>query len=216
MDTLIWSLQWTSTNFQTLRHSIPLQGSDGPGCPQQSPIPLPNASSSAGWSSSPFSTARVGQVTGRPWGSPDHSSQAPSCTEQFVYGWQWEVNCSVLSFSLMGWVERFGCQTGVRPRFSSLPHRVPLAAANTWLWVICQGWLYNGNGEMDCQLQLVFSDCLADEGLSAGLTALEHSGFSLRGKEPILNWVLKMKKGSRWLIFVFTCWRLSWPSWQAP
>lgn len=125
--------------------------------------------------------------------------------EQFVYVWRlWQANHSVPLFSVMGWAERFCCQTSLRPHFSSLPWRVPLAAANIWLWLICQGWLYNGNGEMDCQLQLVFSDCLADKGLSAGLTAPEHSGFSLGGKKPILQCALKMRKGSRWLIFLFT------------
>lgn len=140
-----------------------------------------------------------------PWrtsGSPVQISQISSSTERFVYGLWWQANRSVPSFSLTGWVERFCCQTSVRPHFSSLLRRVPLAAANIWLWLICQGWLYNGNGEMDCQLQLVFSDCLADEGLAAGLTALEHSRCRLGGKEPIFKWVLKMRKGSRWLIFL--------------
>ena len=141
-----------------------------------------------------------------PWqtqGSPVQISRISSCRERFVYGWWWQANHSVPCFSLTGWVERFGCQTSVRPHFSSLLRRVPLAAANIWLWLICQGWLYSGNGEMDCQLQLVFSDCLADEGLAAGLTALEHSRCRLGGKEPIFKWVLKMRKGSRWLIFFF-------------
>lgn len=91
----------------------------------------------------------------KPW---SHWPSSEMQSERFVYGWwYWQANRSVPLFSLMGWIERFGCQTSVRPHFSSLPHRVPLAAANIWLWLICQGWLYNGNGEMDCQLQLVFS-----------------------------------------------------------
>lgn len=151
-----------------------------------------------------------------PWqtqGSPVQISRISSCRERFVYGWWWQANHSVPCFSLTGWVERFGCQTSVRPHFSSLLRRVPLAAANIWLWLICQGWLYSGNGEMDCQLQLVFSDCLADEGLAAGLTALEHSRCRLGGKEPIFKWVLKMRKGSRWLIFFFFFYILAdaWP-----
>ena len=43
----------------------------------------------------------------------------------------------------------------------------------------------------------LLSDCLANEGLSAGLTAPEHTGFSLGGKEAILKYVLKMRKGSK-------------------
>ena len=192
-----WSLQWTSANFQTVRHSIPLQGSHGHSH---------NATAQSLFLSRmklfphPCSTDWSG-----PWrtsGSPVQISQILSSTERFVYGLWWQANCSVPSFSLTGWVERFGCQTSVRPHFSSLLRRVPLAAANIWLWLICQGWLYTGNGEMDCQLQLVFSDCLADEGLAAGLTALEHSRCRLGGKEPIFKWVLKMRKGSRWLIFL--------------
>lgn len=144
-------------------------------------------------------------------------------SEQFVYGWwKWQADHSVPWFSLMGWVERFGCQSSMRPHFSSLPHRVPLAAANIWLWLICQGWLYNGNGETDCQLQLVSSrtawqtrDFLKD------WQPPEHTGLSLGGKEPILKYVLKMRKGSEVTCILCTtlqetCWWVSWPSWQAP
>lgn len=72
------------------------------------------------------------------------------------------------------WVERFGCQTSVRPHFSSLPHRVPLAAASIWLWLICQGWLYNVQWKWRNGLPITasHSHCLANKSLSADLTAL--------------------------------------------
>lgn len=43
----------------------------------------------------------------------------------------------------------------------------------------------------------LLSDSLANEGLSAGLTAPEHTGFSPGGKEPVLECILKMRKGSK-------------------
>lgn len=43
----------------------------------------------------------------------------------------------------------------------------------------------------------LLSDCLVNEGLSAGLTAPQHTGFSLGGKKPVLKCVLKIRKGSK-------------------
>lgn len=49
---------------------------------------------------------------------------------------------------------------------------------------------------MDCQLQLVLSQTAwQTRGLSTGLTAQEHAGFSLEGKEPIFKCVLKDEEG---------------------
>lgn len=101
----------------------------------------------------------------------------------------------------MGWVERFSCQSSVRPHFSSPQCRVPLASANIWLWLICQGWLYNGNGEMDCQLQLVLSrTAWQTTTFLQGWQPRAH-GFSLG---TCLKCVLRWGRGQRELIFLFT------------
>lgn len=49
----------------------------------------------------------------------------------------------------------------------------------------------------------LLSDCLVNEGLSAGLTAPQHTGFSLGGKKPVLKCVLKIRKGSKVTHFFF-------------